>query len=88
MNKRSSLFIPFSYRDFRLAWIGFFISQIGTEMILIAINWQIYVITKSPLSLGIIGMARFLPVLMFALFAGLFADLGNRKKLYLYLSSY
>ncbi|OGK62514.1 hypothetical protein A2334_05765 [Candidatus Roizmanbacteria bacterium RIFOXYB2_FULL_38_10] len=81
MNKRSSLFIPFSYRDFRLAWIGFFISQIGTEMILIAINWQIYVITKSPLSLGIIGMARFLPVLMFALFAGLFADLVNRKKL-------
>jgi len=81
MNKRSSLFIPFSYRDFRLAWIGFFISQIGTEMILIAINWQIYVITKFPLSLGIIGMARFLPVLMFALFAGLFADLVNRKKL-------
>lgn len=81
MNSMTYLFAPFKYRDYRLAWIGFFISQIGSEMMMVAVNWQIYLMTGSPFSLGIIGAARFLPMLFLSLFAGLVADLVNRKKL-------
>ena len=81
MNSMAYLFTPFKYRDYRLAWMGFFISQIGSEMMMVAVNWQIYIMTGSPLSLGIIGAARFLPMLFLSLFAGLVADMVNRKKL-------
>ena len=33
----------------------------------VAVNWQIYELTKSPLSLGIVGLAKFLPVLVFSI---------------------
>ncbi len=81
MSKTKSPFIVFKYRDYTLAWTGFFISEIGMQMLLVGVNWQIYLMTKSPLSLGIIGAARFVPMLSLALLAGLAADIVNRKKL-------
>lgn len=75
---------PFSalkFRDFRLLWISFLISRIGSEMQVVAINWHMYSLTGSPLSLGLIGLARFIPVLIFSIFAGITADILDRKKL-------
>lgn len=81
MDKKVSPFIVFRYPDYAYMWWGIFISQIGVEMMIVALNWQVYLLTKSPLSLGLIGAARFIPMLACSLVAGLVADIVNRKKL-------
>lgn len=69
-----------AYRDFRLQWAGQFVSNAGTQMQLVSINWHIYILTHSAYSLGIIGITRFVPIALLALFAGLATDRFNRKK--------
>lgn len=48
-------------------------------MQVVAIIWQTYLLTNSPLSLGLIGLARFLPVLLFSLLGGYVADRFDRR---------
>lgn len=79
--KSHSPFISLQHRDFRLLWIGLFISAIGSQMQIVAINWHVYELTHSPLSLGIIGLARFLPLLLLSPISGSIADIFNRKKI-------
>ncbi len=69
----------FSSRDFRFLWVGQFISNIGSQMQMVALNWQIYVLTHSAVALGIIGLVRVIPILLFSLFGGIVADRYNRK---------
>lgn len=69
------------FRDYRLMISGQFLSQAGSQMRLVAINWQLYLMTHSPVALGIIGLARFLPIAVFPLLGGSVADNYNRKKL-------
>lgn len=75
---------PFSalrFRDYRLLWIGLLVSRIGSEMQVVAVSWQIYLLTRSALSLGFIGIARFLPIVFLSLAGGMAADLHNRRKI-------
>jgi hypothetical protein len=51
----------FRYRDFRLFWIGLFISNIGTWMQMTASNWLLYQLTDSPMLLGLNGVFRAAP---------------------------
>jgi len=76
-------FAAFRYRDFRLLWFGQLISIIGTQMQIVAINWHIYILTNSAIALGLIGLARFLPIVTFSLIGGSVADVFNRKKIML-----
>ena len=43
---------PLRFRDFRLMWAGFFVSQVGTQMQVVAVSWQVYQLTGDPLALG------------------------------------
>lgn len=79
--KSHSPFIALQHRDFRLLWIGLFISAIGSQMQIVAINWHVYGLTHSPISLGIIGLVRFLPLLLLSPISGSVADIFNRKKI-------
>lgn len=76
-------FAAFKYRDFRLLWIGQLISIIGTQMQIVAINWHVYILTNSAVALGLIGLTRFLPIVVFSLIGGSAADVFNRKKIML-----
>ncbi len=69
----------FKYSDFRALWVGQIISNIGTQMQIVALNWHIYILTGSAVALGIIGMSRFIPIVLFSLIGGSFADVHNRK---------
>ncbi|HSF22713.1 MAG TPA: MFS transporter [Blastocatellia bacterium] len=71
------------HRDFRLLWIGQLISVTGTQMQLVAINWHVYLLTKSPLALGGVGLVRVLPIVLCSLAGGVVADAVNRKRLML-----
>lgn len=75
------------YRDFALLWSGQCLSMIGTQMQMVALNYQIYEITHSAVALGLIGMARFIPIVIFSLIGGSFSDVHNRKTILLITQS-
>lgn len=79
----SSPFLSLSIREYRLFLIGFFISQMGSQMQIIAINWHIYQISHSAVILGLVGVVSFVPVLLLSTVGGLTADHVDRKKLLL-----
>ena len=74
---------PLRHRDFALLWAGFFVSQIGSQMQIVAVAWQVYRLTNDPLALGALGLARVLPVILFGLAGGVFADVVDRRRLLL-----
>ena len=78
--ERSS-FSALRHRDFRLLWIGQIISVTGTQMQFVAINWHVYLLTKSPLALGGVGLVRVVPIIFCSLVGGVVADAVNRKRL-------
>jgi MFS family permease len=74
-------FAALRHRNFRFFWTGHAVSVIGTWMQNIAVFWLIYRLTDSPFILGLTGVAFFLPILLFSVFAGVLADRVNRKRL-------
>ncbi len=68
-------------RDFRLLWTSELISAIGSEMLNVALYWQMCLLTHSALALGLLGMVSFLPTMLFSLPGGTVADAHNRKKI-------
>lgn len=81
--RKPALFEAFQYRDFRLYWAGSIVSQAGTQMAQAAIAWQVYLLTHSPLALGLIGLFRVIPIVIFSLIGGVVADVVNRRRLLL-----
>jgi MFS family permease len=77
----ASSFSALRHRDYRLLFSGQLISLTGTQMQQVAVAWQLYLLTKSPLSLGVLGAFRIAPVLLFALGGGVIADALNRRRL-------
>lgn len=75
---------PFRSRDFSLLWFGSFVSQAGSQMHVVAVSWQVYELTKNPLALSGIGVARLVPLLLLALGSGVLADALDRRKLMLF----
>jgi len=55
----------------------------GREMVFVAVGWQVYDISRNPLHLGLVGLAEFVPLLLFALPAGAIADRLSRKLVYI-----
>ena len=74
-------FRSLQYRNFRLFWFGQCISLTGTWVQRTAQTWLVYSVTNSPLKVGIVGVAQFLPLLCFSLFAGVVVDRFSKKKL-------
>lgn len=61
-------------RNFRLYWLGQAVSNIGNWMQVVALGWFILQLTGSPIALGMLGLAQFLPVLLLSLAGGILAD--------------
>src|SRR5688572_18314323 len=69
----------FQHRDFRLYQAARLASTLGVQVQSVAVGWQVYTITNSPLSLGYVGLAQFLPALVFLLATGHVADRFDRR---------
>lgn len=67
--------------DYRLYTIGWVISLIGTRIQGTAVAWDMYQRTGEALSLGLVGLAQAVPILLLALPAGYLADRFNRARL-------
>ncbi len=68
-------------RDFRLLTLGTFVSSLGSQIALVALPFQVYVITGSSFQVGLIGLVELVPFVAAALFAGTLADRYDRRKL-------
>jgi MFS family permease len=69
------------HRDFRLFWSGAVLSGVGSQFTTVAMAWQIYQLTNSPLQIGLLGLGRALPQIGLALVGGLLADAVDRRRL-------
>src|SRR5579871_2451392 len=76
-------FRSFRYRDFRLMWMGACASTIGTFVQQFAQSWLVYDLTRDPFYLGLDLFLGQLPIMMFSLFGGVFADRLDRRKMLL-----
>jgi len=71
-------------RNFRLFMAFRFLMTSATLMQSVVVGWLLYNITKSVLSLGMIGLTEVIPQVGIALFAGHFVDIWDRKKIIFY----
>ena len=69
-------------RDFRLWWIAALVMDLGFQMIEVAIGWQVYSLHRKAIDLGLIGLAEFVPMLLFAIPAGQLADRLPRRQVF------
>jgi MFS family permease len=70
----------FTYRDFRVQWTGACTSSIGTWMQIVAQNWLVLSLTSSSFFLGLDAFLQQLPIILFTLVGGVFADRYDRRR--------
>ncbi len=70
-------------RDFRLFISARFCITLAIQIQAVVVGWQVYEITKDPLSLGLIGLAEAIPSITVSLYAGHVADIMSRKRIIL-----
>src|SRR4051794_31798756 len=72
-----------SSRDLRALVLGNFVSGLGTQAALVALPYQVYTQTGSPLLTGLLGAAELVPLVVLALVGGALADRVDRRRLLL-----
>jgi MFS family permease len=81
-----SAFVALRHRNFRLLWLGQLVSLSGTSMQTAALLWHVSLLAPpgwKALALGMVGLARLGPVLVFGLLSGVVADAVDRRRLML-----
>jgi len=66
-------------KDFRIYWLGMFVSLIGTWIQVTAQSWLVFQLTNSAFLLGVVGFLGFMPVFLLSLFGGVIADRMNKR---------
>ena len=79
----SSPFAALKIRDYRHFFIARTSMVMGVNIVGTAVGWQVYEITKDAFSLGMIGLAEFVPFLIVTLLGGYVADIFDRRKIIL-----
>ncbi|HEX5466498.1 MAG TPA: MFS transporter [Candidatus Limnocylindrales bacterium] len=70
---------PMRNRAFAVYWAGGFLSNMGTWLQSVAASVYVYQLTGSPLSVGFLNFASFLPVLLFSVWGGVVSDRLDRR---------
>src|SRR5947209_12050776 len=78
--RRESPLVALQHRDFRLLWVGGFLSQVGSQMRIVAVGVQLWDLTGSYAALGLLGVFRLTPPLLLSLFGCVLADAIDRLK--------
>jgi MFS family permease len=81
-----SPFVALRHRNFRLIWTGQLISFSGSMMQNAAILWHVSLLVpegQKGLALGMVGLVRVVPIIVFSLLSGVVADALDRRKLML-----
>ena len=78
------------HRNFRLIWIGLFLSFSGSFMQNAALLWNVSLLVpveRKGLALGMVGLVRVVPIIIFSMISGVVADASDRRKLMLLTQS-
>ena len=78
------MFRALSHRNFRLFWMGAFLSNVGTWMQAGAQGWLVLQLTNSPFWLGLDAFMATAPAFLLTLLGGVFADMVDRRRLLIY----
>ncbi|PKN76271.1 MAG: MFS transporter [Deltaproteobacteria bacterium HGW-Deltaproteobacteria-10] len=81
INRFKLTFRALQYRNYRLFYLGQFISLVGTWMQQIAVSWLVYRITNSIFLLGLIGFISQFPTFVISPFAGVWSDRMNKHRI-------
>jgi MFS family permease len=73
--------------DYRRWWFGYTLSFTGTQLTQFAIPLQVYVLTRSSLDVGLVGLAVLVPTVTMGLLGGSVADAVDRRRLTLVTGS-
>jgi MFS family permease len=79
--KKNDPYSALRYKEFNIFLLLRFAMVFGWSMQFIVIEWEVYSLTKNPLSLGIIGLMEVIPAVSMALFAGHIVDQKEKKGL-------
>jgi MFS family permease len=71
------------FKEFNIFLLVRFVLVFGWSMQFIVIEWEVYSLTKDPLSLGVIGLMEIIPAFTMALFAGHIVDQKEKRNLLL-----
>ena len=67
------------HRGFARLWVSRLFATFATHITSVAVGWQVYDLTNSAFSLGLVGLIQFLPQLLLTLFVGHVADRYDRR---------
>jgi MFS family permease len=68
-------------RDFRMIWLGQMINGLGRQVTVVALPFELWQLTHSSLSIGILALVQLVPILVFSLGGGAVADAVDRRRL-------
>lgn len=71
------------HRDFRLLWCGLLVSTIGQQIQSVVLPWHVYVLTDSPLQVGLVSLFGAVPFIALSFIGGAVADRLDRKRILL-----
>jgi len=69
------------HRDYRLLYTGQLVSLFGSMITYVAVPYQVFELTHSSFVVGMLGAAQLVPLLIFALWGGAYADAMDRRRL-------
>jgi MFS family permease len=70
-------------RDFRLLWLSQLVSMAGRQVFRVAVPYQVYLVSRSSLAVGLLGLFQAVPIVVAGLYGGALADRYDRRRLQL-----
>src|SRR5258706_10267976 len=83
-HRRTGMFRALSHRNFRIFWMGAFLSNVGTWMQAGAQGWLVLQLTNSAFWLGLDAFMATAPAFVLTLLGGVFADIVDRRRLLIF----
>ncbi|MGB3503003.1 MAG: MFS transporter [Mesorhizobium sp.] len=72
-------YAAFRHSAFSRYWAARFLATFATQIVSVAVGWQIYDLTRDPFDLGLVGIIQFAPSLLLVLVTGSVADRFGRR---------
>ena len=72
-------YAAFRHSAFLRFWSARFLATFSTQIVSVAVGWQIYDLTRDPFDLGLVGIIQFLPSLLLVLVTGAVSDRFGRR---------
>jgi MFS family permease len=70
-------------RDFRLIWLSQLATGVGRQVVVVAVPYQVYLLTHSSFEVGLLGLFQAVPIVVAGLYGGALADRFDRRRLQL-----